>query len=225
MKKIYLISGFMCDKRLWDKALSFFDSSYKFIYLPIPLEENFEKLLEKIVINEEKINLIGFSLGGYIASAYALKYKDKINKVLVISSSLCSLEKKELLQRQKAIELTKKFAFKSLSEKKIKTLLEDKNNQEIITLIKKMYEELGKEYFLTQLNATLHRKDLKEELLKSKIDFSFYFSKDDILLNHLWLEELELNSSFNFTKLKRSSHMLPLEEPLKIALYIKSWLA
>ncbi len=215
----------MCNQRLWDKVLSYFDSTYKFIYLPIPLEEDFEKLLDKIVIYEEKINLIGFSLGGYIASSYALKYKDKINKVLVISSSLGSLNKEELLQRQRAIELTKKFGFKSISEKKIKTLLENKDNQEIITLIKKMYEELGEKSFLTQLKATLHRKDLKDELLKSKIDFSFYFSKKDILLNSLHLKKLETNSCFTFTKLESSSHMLVLEEPLKIALYIKSWLA
>ncbi|RXK00281.1 hypothetical protein CRU98_03735 [Arcobacter sp. CECT 8986] len=210
----------MCDERIWSKVEALLQDSYEFIHIPIPNENSFEKIVEKIDIDDENINLIGFSLGGYIASYYALNNFSKINKVLVISSTLCSLNSDEIKQRQNALKLTKEYGFSILNDKKIKTLIENKDDKNLIALIKDMYKNSGKELFLNLLTATTYRKDLSQNLINSNINFNFLYSKDDILLNKNWLMNMKENKKFLFECIKSSSHMIPLEK----ADYLKDYI-
>ncbi|RXJ88242.1 alpha/beta fold hydrolase [Arcobacter sp. CECT 8985] len=212
-RRVYLITGFMCDQRVWNKVLSLFDNSFEFIHIHISIENSIEKIVEKINIEDENIILVGFSLGGYIASYYALKNQFKVNKVLVISSSLCSLNHKEIKQRENALKLTREYGFSIINDKKIKTLLENKNDESLIFLIKDMYKKNSKDIFLNLLEATTYRNDLSKKINSTNIDFNFLYSKDDILINKKWIYELKKSTNFNFFELNSSSHIIPLEKP------------
>ncbi|AXX91982.1 hypothetical protein CPU12_00085 [Malaciobacter molluscorum LMG 25693] len=211
-KRVYLITGFMCDERVWNKVETLLHDSYEFIHISIPNENSFEKIVKKINIEDENINLIGFSLGGYIASYYALKNYLKINKVLVISSTLCSLNDDEIRQREFALELVKEYGFSILNDKKIKTLIENKNDNSLIALIKDMYKNNGKEKFINLLQSTTYRKDLSNMLQKSNTDFNFLYSEDDILLDKNWIDTIKENTNFLFESIPSDTHMIPLEK-------------
>ncbi|RXJ96508.1 hypothetical protein CRV00_02515 [Malaciobacter molluscorum] len=220
-KRVYLITGFMCDERIWSRVETLLQDSYEFIYIPIPNENSFEKIVKKIHIDDENINLIGFSLGGYIASYYALKNYLKINKVLVISSTLCSLNDDEIRQREFALKLVKEYGFSILNDKKIKTLIENKNDNSLIALIKDMYKNNGKEKFINLLQATTYRKDLSNMLQKSNTDFNFLYSEDDILLDKNWIDTIKENTNFLFESIPSDTHMIPLEK----ADYLKDYIS
>lgn len=202
----------MCDERVWNKVETLLHDSYEFIHISIPNENSFEKIVKKINIEDENINLIGFSLGGYIASYYALKNYLKINKVLVISSTLCSLNDDEIRQREFALELVKEYGFSILNDKKIKTLIENKNDNSLIALIKDMYKNNGKEKFINLLQSTTYRKDLSNMLQKSNTDFNFLYSEDDILLDKNWIDTIKENTNFLFESIPSDTHMIPLEK-------------
>lgn len=222
--KIYMIPGLMCDERLWSKLENYFDDSYELIHVPIPNTNSFDEISELLNFEEEEINLLGFSLGGYVASYYTLKNPKKVKKLMIISSSICTLEEEELKRRRESLELINKFGFKGISRKKVSSLL-DEENEEIIKLVQDMYETLGLETLNSQMENVLKRRDLKEELLQLNMDINFYYGDKDRLIKHDWLSNFKIESkNSDFEILDSVSHMLPLEKPEGLSKKIKQWI-
>ena len=227
-RRVYLLPGIMCNEQLWSEIKPLLEMNYELIHLRIPLKSSLDEIVDYLYdsIKESKINLLGFSLGGYIAAYFACKYPQKMNRLFVMAATPCDLPKNEIIKRKKVLELNKRLGFKSLSRQKIITLLDEKNadNEYLIDLIAKMYEDLGEEEFTHQLQSTLRREDLFEQLLNLDISMTFLYSMNDALLNQPWLKKFERQSSAHIIKLKSASHMLPLEEPELVATQIKEFM-
>lgn len=226
-KKIYLIPGFMCDENLWCRLIPLFDETYEFVHLEIPLEDSFDKIAEVLDKKIEKdANILGFSLGGYIAIYYSLKYPQKVNKILAVACTASSLAKEEVEKRTNAIRLTKEYGFKGLSRKKVLSLVEPKNqkDEELINLILKMYVDLGEEAFYSQFKATIIRTDLSSQLINSQIPIEFFYANEDRLVSLEWMNSLkEKAKNIKFTQIEAKTHMLPLEREKELSNEIKSW--
>jgi len=228
-KKIYFLPGTMCNENLWIKLNSFFDSSYELIHVPIPMENDLDTISKVLndTFEEKKVYLVGFSLGGYIASYFAYKYPHRIKKLFIVASSLNILPLEEIQKRQNAISFINRFGFKGLSRKKVVTLLEEINQKDesLIELIQQMYVDLGKEVFKIQMQSTLYREDLLEKFLTLEFPLTFFYCIEDRLVNHKWLESLATSSkNIIFIKKQSSSHMVPLEKPFELSESIKKWL-
>lgn len=229
MKKIYFIPGLMCDNNLWNDLFDILSNEYELITLDIPQEDSLETMVESLnrSITDEEINLVGFSLGAYLASSLSIKYPKKVKKLFLIGASLCSLKENDISKKEVALELVEKYGFKGLSKKKIKQLLlkENQNNDRLIKLIEDMYTNLGEDVFKIQVKATLKRDDLFIKLSSLEIKTTFYYSLEDKLINIQWLERLEdIDKSIYFIKTEGSSHMLPLEKVKELSVFIKNWL-
>jgi len=225
--KIYFLPGLMTDERLWKNLFSLFDDTYELIHVNIPLKSTFDEIIDALSFKEEKINLLGFSLGGYVASYFACKYPQRINKLFILAASPSSMHKDEIIKRSLAIEFTKKHGFKGLSAKKVISLLEEKNsnNTELIEVVQDMYQDAGAFVFELQMKATLLRKDLSQDLKALKNLVYFFYSKRDRLLNHNSLRKLEEEyAEARFIIHNSTSHMLPLEEPEKLHMLILEWI-
>ena len=225
---IYLLPGLMCDKQLWSRLAPLLDDSYELIFLDIPLKTSFDEMVEelKLLLPLNPVLLLGFSLGGYVASYFAVKYPQRVAKLFILSSSCKPISQEEINKREHAIALVKSYGFKGLSYKKVQSLLETQNqeNEELIGLIQQMYINLGEYAFKIQMQASLVRKDLLHEL--SKVPFPIWLccSKNDALVDTFWLKALvKENPKIHLSLFESKSHMLPLEKPEETACTIKKW--
>lgn len=222
--KIYLLPGLMCNEKLWSKIESDLKIDYELVYLPLPLKDTMAEMIESLEFKEEKINLLAFSLGGYLASSYAIKHPDKINKLFIVSSSLTNLNNIEIRTRENLLSKINTLVFTGLSSKKVQSLIDDKNNKELISLIQNMYKDLGQNVLISQLKSTLKRENLLDGILALDISMKIYYSKGDKLINHKWLKEFEeKNKKFIFIKTSGSSHFLPLEKEKELIKEIKNY--
>mgnify|MGYP005985164933 CR=1 FL=1 len=228
-EKIYLIPGFMTDERLWSRIKPILEHKYELVHIPIPNTEDFDEMNQCIldVIKDEKINILGFSLGGYIASYFSLKYPHKVNKLFVVAVTPSATNKEDELRRKEKLEIIKKDGFKPLGFEKAKSLVEPKNKEdnELIQIIEDMYNDFGMDAFITQMNSTFNRLDLFEDLDKLDIPVWFFVSLNDRLLNKDSLTKLLTKPKrLNVISREGTSHNIPLEEPLKLSEYIKNWM-
>jgi len=226
--KIYLIPGFMNNEKLWSRLIPLFDDSYEFIHLEIPLEDSFDKIVDVIDkrIDDQVINLLGFSLGGYIACYFGLKYPHRVNKILAVACTPANLSAKESQKRREAIEFTKKFGFKGLSRKKAISLVEphNQNDDELIDLLLQMYVDIGEEAFYSQFMATIIREDLCDKLINSNLKLSFFYAWEDRMVSREFMEEFSKKANnIDFTQIEAKTHMLPLERQKELAIKIKDW--
>ncbi|WP_419766865.1 alpha/beta fold hydrolase [Arcobacter sp.] len=226
--KIYLIPGFMNDEKLWSRLIPLFDDTYEFIHLEIPLRNSFDEIVEVLndKIKDEKINLLGFSLGGYISCYFGLKYPDRVNKILAVACTPANLDEVECQRRRETIKLTKKFGFKGLSRKKVLSLVEPKNqgDEELINLILQMYIDVGEEAFYSQFNATIIREDLSEKLINSDLNLAFLYANEDRLVSSKFMENFSLKAkNIEVTQIEAQTHMLPLERTKEVKEKIIQW--
>ncbi|WP_417327397.1 alpha/beta fold hydrolase [Halarcobacter sp.] len=210
-QQLLLLPGLMCNEKLWSKMNL---TNYK--TFDIPREDTIDEMVEQLHISfakyKEPINLVGFSLGGYLALKYVIKYPTRINKALIISSGIDSLKETEILKRKKMLETLKRNNINSLSFMAISQLLEDKTNEENLDIINQMFDELGLEVYNQQLLATMRRKPLFDELINVNAPIQFLSATNDSLVNLEPINKLcEMKDNFQLKTLDTDSHMLPLE--------------
>ena len=231
-EKIYLIPGLMTDERLWSRIKPFLENDYELIHIPIPHTEDFDEIIDILDKqfsddSEEKVNLLGFSLGGYIASYYAITYPNRVNRLLMVAATPGSSSEAEIERRKEKFTVIEKEGFRGLSYDKAKSLVEKKNkdDSELIKIIQDMFIDLGKERFITQLTSTFYRKDLFADLVNLDLPIWFYYSEDDRLLSPNALDRL-LNNEHNMKLISRvgTSHNIPLEVPDLLSNVIKDWM-
>jgi len=228
-EKIYFIPGLMTDSRLWKRVIPLLEDNFDIAHISIPNSTNFDEI-SKIIYNdlkEEKINILGFSLGGYIASYFTCKFPNKVKRLFTVSATPGITSQIEIARREAKIEEFKKSNEFGLDRQKAINLVEkqNQNDDDLIQTIMDMFNDLGKEVFLTQLASTFNRVDLFEYLNRLNIPIHMFYSSDDRLLDHERLKKLE-SEKHNIKLLRRvgTSHNIPLEFPQDLARYIKIWL-
>ncbi|WP_320034333.1 alpha/beta fold hydrolase [Halarcobacter sp.] len=219
----------MNNELLWEKIVQILKDKYEFIYLPIPLTKDFDDAVNHLdkFIKDEKINLLGFSLGAYLSSYYTIKRKEKINRVFLVAGTPSSLSKTETRKREIFLKQMDNFSSINLSTKKVKLLLEEQNQEDkyLINLIKKMFNSFSIEEYKLQLSTTFQREDIYKELLEMNIPINFIFSKKDRLLNLKSMEKIDSSLKNVVLKpLEGTSHMIPLEKADILAKEIENWM-
>lgn len=227
-EKIYLIPGLMTDERLWTRLVPFL-TEYEIIHVPIPHSEDFDDIIDFLFdyFKEDKINILGFSLGGYIASYFAVTYPQRINRLFMVSSTPGASNEAEIQRRKEKFVVIEKNGFEGLSYEKAKSLLEDQNkeDEELIKIIQDMFYELGKNTFISQLTSTFYRKDLLNDLLNLKLPIWFFYNTGDRLLNHDVLKKLlSIENNMKIIKREAKGHNIPLEVPYELSEHIKKWM-
>ena len=226
-EKIYLIPGLMTDNRLWSRIIPLLENNYELVHTSIPHSEDFDEIID-ILFNEfkeEKVNVLGFSLGGYIASYFAITYPNRVNRLFTVAATPGNSTEAEIERRKEKFVAIEKEGFVGLSYEKAKSLLEKQNDEESIKIIQDMFMDLGKESFISQLTSTFYRKDLFEDLINLSIPIWFFYSKNDRLLNQEAIKKLLLdNHNMNIISREGTSHNIPLEVPELLSNEIKKWM-
>ena len=213
----------MCDQRLWKACIQYLPENIELVHLAIPMGNNIDEIVTSLEeqLPKGKINLAGFSLGGYIASAYALRFPEQINKLLLISNMSYSLPENELKERSRTIAYLKTHGYSGIPTKRITALLDSskQNSLEIINCIRKMDTSLGKETLIHQLTVTTQRENLLIELPTLSIHIMFLIGDNDSLVKLSRIEAILAKSSIiSLSVLANTGHMLPLEQPQMCAL-------
>ncbi len=227
-EKIYLLPGLMTDERLWSKLIPLLDD-YELIHLPLPHTCDFDQSVKQLneQIEDEKINLLGFSLGGYTACYFATKFPKKIKKLMLVAGTPSSMNEDEIEKRKLTLQQMNNLGFKGLSYKKTQSLLEESNrdNEELIALVQDMFSSMGKDVYNVQMESTFKRDDIYKQLTSLKFPIKFFYSLNDRLINHESLKKIKKeHTNIEVISREGTSHMLPLETPELLSDLIKSWI-
>ncbi|MBU2892759.1 alpha/beta hydrolase [Colwellia sp. D2M02] len=238
--KVYLLPGTMCNELLWSKLLPELTcavSDLEFVHLAIPANKNFAQLAQWLAntLPSTPVALMGFSLGGYIASYFNCCFPERVAQLFVIANSPCALNQAELSQREAILSAVKRYGYQGINQQRINQFLgaemsnqkTEKNTTELARLIQQMDRELGEAEFLSQIEHTSLRDDLQSTLAKLSNAITFYYAEQDTMVNTPWLEALvnkANNNNITLIKTQGSAHMLPLTEPKALAQQLLLWL-
>ncbi|MCF2859525.1 alpha/beta hydrolase [Pseudoalteromonas sp. SMS1] len=228
LKRVYVIAGTMCNHKLWNMVQAKINTHIELIHLTIPRDASFNEICKYFndSITEESINLLGFSLGGYIAAYFSTLFPNKVKRLFIISNSPTKLPVSEVKQRSQMLAFVKNFGYGGLSTHKAKLLLDPGNvTQAHIELLQEMDKDLGPDEFISVYTHTSERHCLKSSLLSLKIPLIYWYSEHDSLINTDWFDStIEQQTSCEVHVAPGCGHMLPIEQDAQLTRLLIHWL-
>ena len=231
---IVLLHGFLESSTIWKNVVSAFKETHQIIAIDLLGHGKTEKLgyihsMETMaetvhaVLSElkvEKASIIGHSMGGYVALAFAEKFPQRLEKLVLLNSSTVadSEERKENRDRAKRLVKQNKQAFISMA---IKNLFTDENRNALRTEINALVEEavqLPEEYIIASVEGLKNRKDRTEILQQYSGEKIIIAGKNDPVVTFKEIEAIaeKTNSTFISFEDGHMSYLENKEELLKV---------
>jgi len=231
---IVLLHGFLESSTIWKNVVSALKETHQIIAIDLLGHGKTEKLgyihsMETMaetvyaVLSElkvEKASIIGHSMGGYVGLAFAEKFPQQLEKLILLNSSTVadSEERKENRDRAKRLVKQNKQAFISMA---IKNLFTDENRNALRAEIDALVEEavqLPEEYIIASIEGLKNRKDRTEVLQQYLGEKIIIAGKNDPVVPFKEIEAIaeKTNSTFISFEDGHMSYLENKEELLKV---------
>ncbi len=218
------LPGTLCDERLWHNQLHLFPD-YTIVNLRV--QDSEEAMLEAIAaVPANEFILIGFSMGGHLAFEFTLKYPERVKKLFVIGSSCEAYPPEEKALAALARDAIKKGLFKGVTDRRLRDFLAPSSydKKELRELIHSMSGENAAQVYLNQLNATLERRDLSNEVGKIKCPLTVIGGKEDkVVSKESILRVKDHNPNAVVHIIEDCGHFVPLEKPEELNAILSSF--
>ncbi len=228
---IVFVHGFGEDSSIWRNQEGIFKAN-KSIFLDLPGSgkssfnakldsiEAYAKLVNAIVEAENisKCILIGHSMGGYIALAFAKLFPEKLISLMLFHSSAYADSEEKIIGRKKSIEFVNNNSAAAYFKTMIPDLFYNKElhkemTRQQIEYVKSISDETTMQY----LKIMMDRADNTQVLKTLSIPFAFILGEHDKAVPfNQGLEQTHLTDTTYVYILRESAHMGMLEETDKV---------
>ena len=238
-KPVIFIHGFAEDGTIWENQVTRFKEEFQLIVPDLPgsgksdfIPEVFSMtdhadLLSELLIQEniDSGDIIGHSMGGYIALAFAEKYPAKMDGLCLFHSSSYPDTEEKIESRRKSIQFIKQNGTQKFIQQTTPNLFSDHtkaNNPGLAEEIINRYSNFNPNSLVHYYEAMIQRPDRSEVLRKISKPVLIIAGESDtaIPIKHS-LEQSYLPELSYFHSLKNSGHMGMLEEPAKSNHYLE----
>jgi pimeloyl-ACP methyl ester carboxylesterase len=242
---VVLLHGFAEDGRIWDFQVEKLKEDYRLIIPDLPGSGNSEMLggevsimdysnAVKLIADAEIKNgsntftIIGHSMGGYIALAFAEKDAARLNGLGLFHSSSYADDEQKKETRRKGIAFINKNGPKAFFKNTIPNLFSEMTTKESPELIEQLVERskhFNSEVLIQYYNAMIKRPD-RSGVLKSFTKPVLFIQglQDTAVPIESGLEQSNIASVTFFHILKNSGHMGMWEEKDAATIYMKQFL-
>ncbi len=237
-KVILLIHGYLESIESWEMIIPSLKKNYRVIALDVPghgvsevkgeihttefLADTINGLLEKL--NIPSATLMGHSMGGYIAIAFARKYPSKVDNLIMHHSTPDDDTPEKRENRAREIEVIRSGRKELLSTINPGKSFAKKNRKALSDLILEISEQVmmtEDEGIIALLNGMMERGDGNDiiEALSNRV--MFIFGRDDEFMPAEYSQTLaERHTKTKTVWMENSGHSSHYEEPEKLVAHI-----
>ncbi|GAB3027500.1 alpha/beta fold hydrolase [Bowmanella dokdonensis] len=218
---VIFFPGTQCDERLWLpvwRQMQLADRRY----VPLQWAETLEQMLGLTdhAAAGDKAHLVGFSMGGYIASRFALDNPQQVASLTLIGFCSTGLTVEEVKQRKQIIRALEKGQFRPMSAERLAMLVnpDSPNRQLAEQTVREMEQDLGAAVLKYHLCAASERPNLTGVLAGAPFVINILAAAEDRVapLARLQAMQQEIGPR-GFEIFAGAGHMLPLEQPQALA--------
>lgn len=218
---VVFLPGTQCDERLWMplwRMMALDDRRY----VPLQWAQTLEQMLGLVrhAVAGDTVHLVGFSMGGYVATLFALAQPQQIASLTLIGFDSAGLGPQEVQARQRIVQALDKGQFRPMSEARLAQMVEPTavDAEQARRIVRAMEEDLGGSVLKYHLGAASERADMTPALAQSGLVINILASELDKVAPLPALQAMhQAIVGSRFHVFKGAGHMLPLEQPLALA--------
>jgi pimeloyl-ACP methyl ester carboxylesterase len=214
----------MLDQAMWDDLVAYLPATWTIHRATLAGGNSIQEIARHIVENSpERFVLIGFSLGGYVAREIAGRFPERVTALVIIASSMREDTEAQTAQKRAAVRAVSSTTFSGLSSGTIAKSLHPgrSTDRQLIGRIRDMSVRLGYQAFATQ--SELKRVDIPTSEIHCPT-LVIAGAQDELRSIG---EAMELRASIPDAVMEiveDTGHMIPLEQPERLAGTISGWL-
>lgn len=218
--------GTLCDERIFNACWNSLDIPMR-AFVPLQWAEDLTQMkmlsVDRLAYFESKVHLVGFSMGAYLSALTALDNPSRIASLTLIGNTCNALSEDVRKARQQTLKLIKNKQYKGMTNKHITQFFHPSNqqNQEYLTLVKNMDQDLGAGVLAAHYQATTNRVNLLPKLAKAPFSINLIVGEQDNVVSQQAFSEMQKAlPKANCHVIKNAGHMIPIEQPELLAKFL-----
>lgn len=221
---LVLLPGFMLDETLWDDVIAHLPPGLPAHCLRLEPGTTTDEIAQAIAdAAPARFVLVGFSLGGYIARRVAERFPERVAALILVASSLQTDSAQRAAAKQRAAEGIDPAWFRGLSLHAIAPTLhpDRQHDRPLLTRIRDMGARLGHGALVVQ--SSLERGGIAAASLRCPT-LVIAADRDGLRPAEETAELAAAIPGARLAIIEHSGHMIPLEQPGRLAEAITGWL-
>jgi pimeloyl-ACP methyl ester carboxylesterase len=227
MRELVFLPGFMLNAALWDDMHSELSTLGNLHFGDLGRDDSLAAMADRILQEmPEKFVLFGFSMGGFVAQAIALKAPERVQGLALLNTSSRPQNAQESAATLAQLALAEGAPFKGLTSRALASSLhpERATDRVLLQRLQAMALANGKDVFLRQLStlrdgsyADLHRITCPTLIVASDADRLRTVEESEEMARRIPAARFEI--------VRHCGHMTPMEQPRILSDMIRDWLS
>lgn len=228
-RTLILLPGLLCDDALWAHQAAFLDEVADVTVADLTREDNLPDMARHVLARApERFALAGLSMGGYVAQEIMRQAPERVSCLALLDTN-ARADTPEQSERRKALMAEAEHGkFKGIGPKLLPNLVhpDHAKDEAIAATVLAMAERVGKDAFLRQQNAIMHRVDGRADLARVDCPTLVLCGEDDAMTPVKVHQEMAeaVGDNAELVTLEHCGHLSPIERPEAVSAALFDWL-
>jgi len=227
---LVLVPGLLCDRLLWKQQVDALEGDFK-CWTADPTRSDTMAGVAADVLREapfERFALAGLSMGGYVAFEIMRQAPGRVDRLALLDTSARADTPQQLEKRRGLISLALHGRFIGVTQALLPLFIHPSRlaDEELVTTVKQMARNIGREGFVRQEQAIMSRADSRPLLPTIACPTLVLCGLQDVVTPLDRHEEIAGGISGATLKvIEECGHLSTLERPAEVSQALKAWLS
>lgn len=229
MTPLMLLPGLLCDARLWRDQIEALADIAAPMVADLTLDDRLEAMAERaLAAMPPRFAVAALSMGGYVAFALLRLAPERVSRVLLMDTSARADTEYQARRRRSLMALSGSGRFHGVAPRMLPNLLHpDRLGDPVLGAeVAAMAARVGREAFVRQQTAILHRPDSRADLAQIRAPTLVAVGEGDQLTPPALAEEIAGGiPGARLEPIEGCGHLPPMEAPGRVSALMRIWLS
>lgn len=225
---LLLLPGLLCDERLWRDQVGALAPLARAVVADLAQDDRIEAMAARALASVPgRFALAGLSMGGYVALEVMRQAPERVERLCLLDTSARPDTAEQSRRRRGLISLSRSGQFRGVTPRLLPQLIHPSRlDTPLAAEVMAMAARIGKDAFLRQQEAIMHRPDSRPHLARIAVPTLVGVGAEDALTPpHLAEEMAAMIPGARLRRFADAGHLPTMETPEAVNAALAAWLA
>lgn len=226
---LILVPGLLCSARLWAAQIDGLSDLADIAVADMTRDDTMAGMAQRVLdCTDGTFSLAGLSMGGYVAMEVMRRAPERVERLALLDTGARADTEEQTIRRRDLIGLADRGEFKAVSPKLLPLFVHPDRlaDKAMVDAISKMADSVGKDAFLRQQQAIMHRPDSRPGLAAIACPTLVVCGREDVLTPPELSEEIAgLVPGADFVLIEGCGHLSTMERRDDVNAALRSWMS